>query len=175
MIEGSFIKILLIVFTSVTAVVIGDSCAKLLAQAGFSPYFITWSRFTLAAILLAPFCGFQKSEFKLLINTKILFRGFLIVAANVCNMIALQTETIANMFGAFFIGPIVAYFLSAFILKESISLPRTLLLLSGFVGVLLVVKPGFGATTGIFFALAAGFFHGTFMVVTRKVSVDFRP
>lgn len=175
MIEGSFIKILLIVFASVTAVVIGDSCAKLLAQAGFSPYFITWSRFTLAAILLAPFCGFQKSEFKLLVNTKILFRGALIVAANVCNMIALQTETIANMFGAFFIGPIVAYFLSAFILKETISLPRTLLLLSGFVGVLLVVKPGFGATTGIFFALAAGFFHGTFMVVTRKVSVDFRP
>ena len=45
----------------------------------------------------------------------------------------------------------------------------------GFLGVLLVVKPGSGATPGIAFALLAGGFYGSFLVVTRAIAGRYRP
>ena len=45
----------------------------------------------------------------------------------------------------------------------------------GFAGVMLVVKPGFGATPGMGFALAAGVFYGVYLALTRAVAGDFRP
>lgn len=173
--QRAFIKILLIVFIAVTAMVMGDAAAKIMGQNGASPFFITWSRFALGAMFLLPFCGLQRMELKKLTDKGILLRGGLVVTANVCNMIALQTEPIANVFGAFFTGPIVAYFLSAIILKETINATRTTLLICGFIGVLLVVKPGFGFTIGVGFAFVAGCLHGTFLVMTRALSSQYRP
>jgi len=42
-------------------------------------------------------------------------------------------------------------------------------------GVLLVVKPGFGATPEIGFAALAGLFYGAFLADTRKVAGAVRP
>ena len=44
------------------------------------------------------------------------------------------------------------------------------LLLVSFVGVLLVVKPGFGMQIGMGFALLAGCFHGSYLVATRSLA-----
>lgn len=49
------------------------------------------------------------------------------------------------------------------------------LLATGFLGVMLVVKPGFGASPGIAFALLAGCFYGGFLAMTKLVARDFRP
>ena len=39
----------------------------------------------------------------------------------------------------------------------------------------MVVKPGFGASTGMFFALAAGKFYGSYLAMTRTVAGSYRP
>lgn len=160
---------------AMTLIVSGDTAGKLLTAAGFSPFFIGWSRFVFGALLLLPFSGFTRAELPSLLNWRILLRSFLIACTVSAILSALKTEPIANVFGAFFIGPLISYFLSALTLKERISWVRTILLFVGFMGVVLVVKPGFGMTPGMGFALLAGIFYGTFLVSTRWLAGEYRP
>ena len=88
---------------------------------------------------------------------------------------ALETEPIANVFGAFFIGPIISYILAVIFLKERPSTTHTILLAVGFLGVLLVVKPGFGMSTGTLFALLAGACYGSYLFMTKLLAGAMRP
>ena len=159
---------------SMTLIVSGDAAAKLLSNSGFSPYFVAWTRFALAAVILLPFSGLSRTELPLLLDKRILLRSALIATAICSILTALKTEPIANVFGGFFIGPVISYFLSALILKETITWQRTALLGISFIGVLLVVKPGFGMTSGMGFAVLAGCLHGSFLVTTRSLAQQYR-
>ncbi len=153
----------------------GDAAATVLTGAGFPQTFVAWTRFALAAVLLAPFCGLQRAELRLFLDWRLTLRAALIVGGIVCILTALKTEPMANVFGGFFVGPVVSYFLSAVLLGERITLARTVLLLVSFAGVLLVVRPGFGMTPGMGFAILAGCFHGSYLVATRWLAGSFRP
>jgi drug/metabolite transporter (DMT)-like permease len=160
---------------SMTLIVGGDVAAKVLSQNGVSPIFTAWTRFALAALVLLPFSGLTRSDAPALRDPRVWLRALLIVAGICLILTALRTEPVANTFGAFFVGPIVAFALSALLLKERITLLRSVLLGLSFVGVLLVVKPGFGATVGMGFALLAGVFHGCYVVATRWIAPLYRP
>lgn len=163
------------VVLAMSLIVIGDAAGKALTAAGFSPFFVAWSRFAVAAIGFAPFCGITRSELRYLLDWRIILRAFLIAAAIACILTALKTEPIANVFGGFFVGPIVAFGLSVLLLKERASLGRALLLLLSFGGVLLVVKPGTEMQIGMLFAVLAGCLHGSFLVATRWLAGQYRP
>jgi drug/metabolite transporter (DMT)-like permease len=171
----AILKIGFMVFMAMFLIVVGDTAGKLLTSQGVSPFFVAWSRFFIAALVLSPLfiIKLEKTAFKF--DKIVLLRAFLIVCGICCLLLAVQTETIANIFGAFFISPIVAYFLSTLILKEKISIYRTLCILVGFAGVFLVVKPGFGFSFGLLYALMAGFFHGSYLVATRKLANIYPP
>ena len=164
-----------VMFASMTLIVGGDVAAKLLTQDGVSPIFVAWTRFALASVLLLPLSGVSRADAPALRDPRVWLRAVLIMAGICSILTALRTEEVANTFGAFFIGPIVAYALSIIVLKERVTLWRTLLLALSFVGVLLVVKPGFGVTIGIGFALLAGVFHGSYVVATRWIAPLYRP
>ncbi len=164
-----------IMLLSMTLIVGGDTAAKVLSQDGISPIFVAWTRFALASVVLLPFMGLSRGDAPALRDGRVWLRAVLIMAGICCILTALRTEPIANTFGAFFIGPIVAYALSALVLKEKITATRTLLLAASFVGVLMVVKPGFGATIGMGFAVLAGVFHGSYVVATRSIAPLYRP
>lgn len=163
------------VFAAMFLIVGGDTAGKILAQRGFDPLFIAWSRFALAALVLLPFSGLTRAEWLKLLHWPIVLRAGLIAAAISCIMTALKTEPIADVFGAFFIGPVVSYVLSALLLGERVTLARSGLLAIGFIGVLLVVRPGFGGGIGLLWALAAGCLHGSFIVSTRWLAAQHRP
>ncbi len=169
------LRILGIVVFAMTLIVIGDAAGKLLTAAGFSPIFVAWSRFTVAAVVLLPFSGLTAAELRGFLDWRIYLRALLISAGISCILTALKTEPIANVFGGFFVGPIVAFVLSSLLLKERLDLGRMLLLLVSFAGVLLVVKPGFGMQVGMGFALLAGCFHGSYLVATRWLAGLYRP
>ncbi|MFQ1700488.1 DMT family transporter [Loktanella agnita] len=153
----------------------GDAAATVLTGAGFPQTFVAWTRFALAAVLLLPFSGLKRTELPLMLDWRLALRAGLIVGGILCILTALKTEPMANVFGGFFVGPVVSYFLSALLLGERISVARTLLLLVSFLGVLLVVRPGFGMTAGMGFAILAGCFHGCYLVATRWLAGEFRP
>ncbi|MDD9716540.1 DMT family transporter [Dinoroseobacter sp. PD6] len=153
---------------------LGDTAGKMLVGAGVSPFFVGWSRFALGVVLVLPFMA-GAFEPRIFLDWRIWLRGALIGAGVACILTALRTEPLANVFGAFFVGPILSYFLSGVLLGERLSTGRTLLLLMGFAGVLLVVQPGFGMTVGLGFAVAAGVFYGLFLVASRWVADVARP
>lgn len=163
------------VVLAMTMIVGGDAAATVLTGAGFPQTFVAWTRFALAAVLLAPLCGLVRADLAHLTDWRLYLRACLIVGGIVSILTALKTEPIANVFAGFFVGPVVSYFLSAALLGERITPLRTFLLLVSFAGVLLVVRPGFGMTTGMGFAMLAGCFHGSYLVATRWLAGAFRP
>ena len=149
---------------------VGDTAGKLLGTAGVEPVFIAWSRFGLGAILVwAAYGGrgFDPSVFR---DRRYWLRAVLITVAVTCILTALKTEPIANVFAAFFVGPILSYFLAAWLLRERITVARTALLFAGFCGVLLVVRPGMETSGGLGWALFAGLLYGCFLVATKWLS-----
>lgn len=153
---------------------LGDTAGKLLAQSGVSPVFVAWSRFVIGAVLVAPFAA-HTLRTDLLTDWRIWLRGGLVVCTIVSILTALKTEPIANVFGAFFVGPILSYFLSCWLLRERWNWARAGFLLVGFAGVLLVVKPGFGMSLGLAFAVLAGVFYGLYLVASRWLADVARP
>ena len=164
-----------IMVLAMTFIVGGDVAAKVLSQDGVSPIFVAWTRFALACLVLLPLSGVSRSDAPALRDPRVWLRALLIMGGICCILTALRTEPVANTFGAFFIGPIVAYALSVILLKERVTLLRTALLGLSFAGVLLVVKPGFGISVGMGFALLAGALHGGYVVATRWIAPLYRP
>ncbi len=160
---------------------IGDSAGKLLSNVyGISVWFIAWTRFLFGLIAVIIFVSLKPSANSLRYKTTFLdyrvwLRGIFIVCGISAILTSLQTEPIANVFAAFFIGPIVSYLGAAVVLKEKLTYTRSTLLGIGFFGVLLVVKPGLGESTGIYYALLAGIFYGCFLVMNRLLATTSAP
>lgn len=155
---------------------LGDTAGKLMTQIGVAPFFIAWARFALGGLMLLPVRRAKVWEdLKLLGNWRVWLRGLLIVAGISSILTALRTEPIALVFGAFFVGPMISYLLSALFLGERLTLWRSLMMIIGFGGVLLVVKPGFGMTPGLPFAVMAGVFYGAYLVTNRWLAGDMNP
>ncbi len=169
------LRLAALVFTAVTCVVMGDTAGKLLTARGVDPVVVAWSRFALGALVLLPLSGMRLSELYIARDWRVWLRAGLVTGGISCILTALKTEPIANVFGAFFVGPIVSYVIAVLFLGERPSLQRSLLLGLGFIGVMLVVKPGFGASFGLLYALAAGCCYGTYLAVTRTVAGSYRP
>jgi drug/metabolite transporter (DMT)-like permease len=162
------LRAVLLMFVAMSLIPLGDTAGKLLvSEHRFSPYFLAWSRFGLGAMMVLPFLAKAGFDPRLFLNWRIWLRGFLITAGISSILTALQTEPLPNVFGAFFVGPILSFLLSAWLLGERITSRQTLLLLLGFCGVLLVVRPGFGMTPGLGFAVLAGLFYGCFITANR--------
>lgn len=154
---------------------VGDTAGKLLGGAGVAPVFVAWSRFGLGAILVLAVMRGRGFEFRVFRDWRYWARALLITVAVTCILTALTTEPIANVFAAFFVGPILSYFLAARALGETITRARTVLLFAGFCGVLMVVRPGGDISAGIGWALLAGMLYGCFLVATKWLSGTVAP
>ena len=154
---------------------LGDTAGKLLGGAGVEPVFIAWSRFALGAVLVFAAFGGRGFEGRVFRDWRCWLRGALIACGVTCILTALSTEPIANVFAAFFVGPILSYFLAAWLLRERITAARTMLLFAGFCGVLMVVRPDAGVSVGTMWALLAGLFYGCFLVATKWLSGRIAP
>lgn len=168
-------RIFLSIFCAMSLIVLGDTAGKTLTVQGVAPVLVAWTRFGIAAALLLPFSGLTRDELRSVLDWRLWLRAALICGGIVSILTALRTEPIADVFGVFFVGPIVSYILSALLLKETVTPARSALLLVGFVGVMLVVKPGFGVAPGQMFAVLAGAFYGAYLTATRWLAPVVRP
>ncbi len=167
--QRDVLRALPLMLLAMTLIPAGDAAGKLLGEAGVAPVFTAWSRFALGTVMILPFVA-RIMPLALFGDWRIWLRGLLLAGGILSILTALRTEPIADVFGAFFIGPILAYVLSAWLLREGFSPIRIGLLLLGFLGVLLVVRPGFGMTAGLGYAVLAGLFYGGFLTTSRWLS-----
>lgn len=159
-------RAVLIMFLAMSLIPAGDSAGKLLTGSyATAPIFVAWSRFVVGAILIYPFV--PRSAWGLLRNWRIWARAAILAAGISCIQMALRIEEIATVFAAFFIGPLISYVLAVIFLREPVTKIRSALILTGFLGVLIVVRPGMGASTGVLWAVAAGSCYGAFLTMSR--------
>lgn len=145
---------------------LGDMAGKLLStQYGVDPGFVAWSRFGIGALMVLPFL--PRGTLILLRDWRIWLRAAFIGFGVLCIQTALKSEPLPDVFAAFFIGPILSYVLSALLLREPAPLLRSVLMGVGFCGVLLVVRPGFGGSAGLLWAVLAGCCYGAFLTASR--------
>ena len=162
-------RAILIMFVAMSLIPAGDSAGKILtSELGVAPVFVAWSRFALGTLFLIPFVPPQTRD--LFGNWRIWIRAAMLCGGITCIQTALQTEDVANVFAAFFVGPLLSYVLAALFLREPITILRSTFILIGFLGVVLVVRPGIGASAGLLWALAAGTFYGIFLTMSRWLS-----
>lgn len=149
----------------------GDAAGKMLTALGVSPWFVAWSRFVLGAAMALPLLWGQRPGLGRALRHPLVWLRAAFITGGISSILtALRTEALADVFGAFFVGPLLSYLLAIVFLKERADWRRIGLLLLGFGGVILVVKPGFGMTPGMGFALLAGVFYGAFLTTSRAVA-----
>ncbi|MCV6587083.1 MAG: DMT family transporter [Marinibacterium sp.] len=156
----------LLMLAAMSLIPAGDLAAKLLTGQGTAtPAFVAWSRFALGALMVWPFV--PKGALALLRDWRIWFRALLIAGGISSIQVALKHAPIADVFAAFFVGPIVSFVLSALFLGEKVTAARAALLGLGFAGVLLVVRPGLGGDPALLWAVLAGVFYGAYLTASR--------
>lgn len=159
-------KIPTLMFLAMSMIPAGDTAGKLMTtQFGASPFFVAWSRFVIGSLIALPLV--RADTLRLLADWRIWLRAMLLAGGITSIQFALTTTPLADVFAAFFVAPIFSYILSAVLLKEPISKPRSVLMALGFVGVLMVVRPGFDMSVGLAFAALAGLFYGAFLTASR--------
>ncbi|MGR3491743.1 MAG: DMT family transporter [Shimia sp.] len=167
-------RAVLIMVVGMSLIPAGDSAGKtLVAAMGVAPEAVAWGRFALGALLVAPLL--RAGDFACWADWRVWLRAALLAGGINAILRALETAPIASVFGAFFTGPIIAYALSAWLLGERTSLPRTALLLIGFGGVLMVVQPGPAMEPGLLWAMLAGAFYGAFLTASKWLATAARP
>ena len=154
---------------------VGDAAGKILAGAhGVAPGVVAFARFAVGAAMVALILR-GHVVWTLYRDPRVWLRAGLIAGGIACILTALRTEPLADTFGAFFVGPLVSYLLAVLFLRERVRPVQTVALIAGFAGVLLVVRPGGDAGSGLWFAVAAGGFYGAFLTASRWVAADYPP
>ena len=152
---------------------IGDGIAKHVQNTtDYNASMLSWSRFLLGALFTLPWVLFTRQLPPPTLKHRTFWlkqciRGILIAAAVTFIVTAVGLSPIADVFGAFFIGPGVSVILAQWWLKAKASLFDWVAVILGFVGVLMVVQPTGEIGPGIPWALAAGCCYGSFLVATR--------
>jgi drug/metabolite transporter (DMT)-like permease len=149
-----------------------DGSAKWLVQS-VPVLVVVWLRFLthtlIASALLFPMRGLA------LVRTKHLrwhlVRGLMFVAMTGMNFSALQYLQLTVTASIFFMVPILVAVLSAPLLGEKLDARRWAAIVAGFVGVLVVVRPGSEAFhPAILLALANAVLYAFFNMMTRKLA-----
>ncbi|WP_247738710.1 DMT family transporter [Shimia sp. R9_2] len=162
-------KVFALMFVAMSMIPAGDTAGKLMMQThGASPIFVAWTRFALGALMALPLL--RPTTLHALGHWAIWLRAALMSCGIFCIQNALQTAPIADVFAAFFIGPIFSYILSVMLLNEPATRSRNLLMVLGFLGVLLVVRPSAEMSPGLLYAVAAGLCYGAFLTASRWLS-----
>lgn len=97
-------------------------------------------------------------------------RGMFLFLSYTTFMMGLAALPLAEVESIRFSGPLMITLLSVFILREKVELPRWLALLVGFLGVLLIVRPGSASfNLGSVFILISVLFYALTVISTRKL------
>jgi drug/metabolite transporter (DMT)-like permease len=102
-------------------------------------------------------------------------RAVLYTAATICFTVAITTIPFAETYSLVFLSPLFLTLLSVLVLKEGVGVMRWLLVGASFVGVLVVVRPGFHQLgPGHIAAITCALFAASANTVLRMISNDER-
>ena len=148
-----------------------DTIAKYLSSE-LSFFQITWARYFFTVFWTLPFMlFFFRKNLRWSENPKLqILRGLTLFSANICFFYSISVISMAKALTLAFVAPLVTTAISPFFLNEKVGIRRWSAVLVGFIGCLVVIRPGFLefnlATIG---AVVTGCFYGIYVVITRKL------
>ena len=105
-----------------------------------------------------------------------IFRGLAVVGANTFFFISIAELSLAEATAIFFIAPILITIFAMFFLQEKVGIRRGLACFIGFLGMLLIIKPGTISFELIsVFPLIAALFYTALHIITRKYGSQEKP
>ncbi len=148
-----------------------DTIAKYLSSE-ISFFQITWARYFFTVFWTLPLMFFFfRKKLKWSENPKLqILRGVTLLSANICFFYSISIISMAKALTLAFIAPLVTTALSTIILGEKVGIKRWSAVIVGFIGSLVVIRPGlieFNLAT--LAALGTGFFYGVYLIITRKL------
>ena len=139
---------------------------------------ITWARYFFTVVFILPIMFFFfKKNLIWTTEPKLQFlRGLLLFFANVLFFYAISVISMAKALTLAFVAPLITTALSPFLLSEKVGFRRWTAVLVGFVGSLIVIRPGYiDFNLASFAGLGTGFFYGIYLIVTRKLHTSDNP
>ena len=145
-----------------------------LAQEELNVFTTGFLRFLFGFLIITPYI--LKTKFKVFStkNLKIhIVRSALNLPAMLLGFAALAMLPLEKMTAIHFIVPIIVTILAVIFLKEKIYLYRSIALVMGFLGMLIILRPGIiDISIGIYMALISSLIWSVVIILTKKVSKD---
>ena len=148
-----------------------DTIAKYLS-AELSFFQITWARYFFTVFWTLPFMFFFfRKNLRWTENPKLqIFRGLTLFGANICFFYSISVISMAKALTLAFVAPLVTTALSPFFLNEKVGIKRWSAVIVGFIGSLVVIRPGFlEFNLATIAALGTGCLYGVYLIITRKL------
>lgn len=164
-----------ILLTLITIGVFGvqDAISKILVQS-YSPFQITMMRywgFALFALILVMRQAPLRQAFRSKAVGWQLLRGVLLIADIWFFALALQTVPLGELQAIVIVYPLLVTLFAILVLGERVGVFRFAAVAVGFLGALVILRPGgIPLTWGVFHGLASATLYALYIVVTRKVS-----
>jgi len=133
---------------------------------------ITWSRYFFTVVFVLPLMlFFFRRNLTWTENPKLqLIRGLLLFSANILFFYSISIISLAKALTLAFVAPLIVTALSPFLLGEKVGFRRWIAVIVGFLGSLIVIRPGFVEfNLASIAALGTGVMYGFYLIVTRKL------
>ena len=150
-----------------------DVVAKFLGQQNVPIIEIVWARLFFGMVMTAPLVWKIDGARSLMPQRPVIhmIRAMFLITATALFFWALKFQGIAETLAIFFVQPLVITTLSPLILGEKVGVRRWLAVAVGFMGTLIIIRPGFqGLNPGVFMALGAGTSLALYMLLTRRIA-----
>jgi len=139
---------------------------------------ITWSRYFFTVVITLPIMLiFFRKNLIWSENPKLqLIRGLLLFCANILFFYSISIISLAKALTLAFIAPLIVTALSPVLLGEKVGIRRWAAVITGFIGSLIVIRPGFvEINLASIAALGTGVLYGFYLIVTRKLHTSDNP
>ena len=145
-----------------------------LAQEELNLFTTVFFRFFFGFLIITPYILKTKFDVFSTKNLKIhILRSALNLPAMLLGFAALAMLPLEKMTAIHFIVPIIVTILAVIFLKEKIYLYRSIALVMGFLGMLIILRPGIiDISIGIYMALISSLIWSVVIILTKKVSKD---
>jgi drug/metabolite transporter (DMT)-like permease len=157
---------------AMTLIPVMDGLAKILT-ARYPTIEIVWARYFFHFMLLLPLVlwRYGRRTFVLKRPGLQVFRGSLLMISTACFFGAIADLPLADALAIVFVYPFVVTALSPVLLGDQVGVWRWSAVLVGFIGTLLIIRPGFQVLSpAMLSALAAGCVFAIYVLVTRKMA-----
>ncbi|MDA7552393.1 DMT family transporter, partial [Candidatus Pelagibacter sp.] len=128
---------------------------------------ITWARyFFTVAFTLPIMLLFYKNQLKWSDKPKLqLLRGLILLTANICFFYSISVISLAKALTLAFVAPLIVTAFSPIFLDEKVGVKRWSAVIIGFIGSLVVIRPGFvEINLASFAALGTGVMYGFYLI-----------